>query len=321
MYLEDDSTWGFKRIYHGITYQELVLIISLMDVMDKKCPFYLATELKSAKGFDDVVLQREENKAVVHKFAQVKHSQNGTKKISVGSLLTKSGKFNLLKYFAAYLKIKSNGKFKSEIKDFIIATNIDFDFADSTQHAVRKLRMMLSGENEGKEVSVVKIDIQDEFLDIGNGARYRINDSGGSIAQYLKQNMGFIKREIGREVSDKEIEDFLNELVFVVNLPNEDQLRELFKGKLSSRLAERYGYIGGNEIFCNDLLKKISDWVKDIKGSFFSRKEGEKLFEEVELWASTLGKIEEEVKKVNEKADRIEEKVNRIGEEVADSVP
>ncbi len=34
MYLEDDSPWGVKRIYHGIAFQELLIVISLMHEMD-----------------------------------------------------------------------------------------------------------------------------------------------------------------------------------------------------------------------------------------------------------------------------------------------
>ncbi|WP_395460976.1 NB-ARC domain-containing protein [Wolbachia endosymbiont (group B) of Ablattaria laevigata] len=320
MYLEDDSPWGVKRIYHGIAFQELLIVISLMHEMDitslmskmgKECSFSIDTELESAQGFDDIVVWHEQNKDIVHKFIQVKHNQNGTKKISVSSLLTKSGKFSILKLFLAYLKIKNSAKFSDGIKHFLFATNMDLDSPYSIQHEVRNLRAMLSGENKGKELSFVRIDTKDEFLDIGDSARYRISDSGGSVAQYLKQNMDFIKREIGKEVSNKEIEDFLNELVFVVNLPHEAQLRKLLLGKLSSRLNKKFDYIGDNQIFCNNLLKKISDWVKDIKARPLSYKEGEELFREVELWASTLGKIEQGVKENNERIDKVIEQQHK----------
>ncbi|WP_353280976.1 ankyrin repeat domain-containing protein [Wolbachia endosymbiont (group B) of Tholera decimalis] len=309
--LEDHPVWGSKCSRHGIDYQELWLILFLMRVMDKKCPFRLVTELKSAAGFDDVVLQCKQNKTTIHRFVQVKHKQDGTEKISVGSLLTKSGEFNLLKYFIAYLKIKNNAKFSGGTKHFLFATNMDLDSPYSIQHEVRNLRAMLSGENKGKELSFVRIDTKDEFLDIGDSAKYRISDSDGSVAQYLKQNMDFIKREIGKEVSNKEIEDFLNELVFVVNLPHEAQLRKLLLGKLSSRLNKKFDYICDNQIFCNNLLKKISDWVKDIKARPFSHKEGEELFREVELWASTLGKIEQGVKENNERIDKVIEQQHK----------
>ncbi|GKS78121.1 hypothetical protein wHma_01280 [Wolbachia pipientis] len=311
MYLEDDSTWGVKRIYHGITFQELLIVISLMSKMGKECSFSIDTELESAQGFDDIVVRHEQNKGIVHEFTQVKHNQDGTEKISVSSLLTKSGKFSILKLFPAYLKIKNSEKFSDGIKHFFVATNMDFDSPYSIQHKVRNLRAMLSGENKGKKLSFVRIDRKDEFLDIGDSARYRISDSDGSAAQYLKQNMDFIKREIGKEVSNKEIEDFLNESVFVVNLPHEAQLRELLLGKLSSRLNKKFGYIGDNQIFCNNLLKKISDWVKDIKARPLSYKKGEELFREVELWASTLGKIEQGVKEKNERIDKVIEQQHK----------
>ncbi len=282
-------------------------ITSLMSKMGKEYSFSIDTELESAQGFDDIVVRHEQNKDIVHKFIQAKHNQDGTEKISVGSLLTKSGEFNLLKYFIAYLKIKNNAKFSGGTKHFLFATNMDLDSPYSIQHEVRNLRAMLSGENKGKELSFVRIDTKDEFLDIGDSAKYRISDSDGSVAQYLKQNMDFIKREIGKEVSNKEIEDFLNELVFVVNLPHEAQLRELLLGELSSRLNKKFGYIGDNQIFCNNLLKKISDWVKDIKARPFSHKEGEELFREIEQFPKTLSEIEREVKEGNKGIDEIVE--------------
>lgn len=225
----------------------------------------------------------------------------------MGSLLTKSSKFDLLKYFVAYLKIKSNGEFEGEVKDFIIATNADFDFTDSILHPVRKLRMMSSGKNKEKEISVIRVDTQDEFLDMGNGARYRINDSYGSIPQYLEQHVDFIKREVGREVSDEEIEGFLNELVFAVNQPNEDQLEELIKDEISNELARKFKYFGDNEFAYYAFFMMVLGWMKDREGRFLSPKEGREFFQKVELWASTVSEIRQGV-------ERIEGKVDEIGE-------
>ncbi|WP_261983855.1 ankyrin repeat domain-containing protein [Wolbachia pipientis] len=173
---------------------------------------------------------------IVHRFIQVKHRQGRHKKISIGDLLTpgKNGAFGLIKYLIAYLKIKSSGEFEGEIEDFVIITNDDFDSADSTSHPVRKLRMMPSGKNKGKEISVIRIDTQDEFLDVGDGVRYKFDDS---IISYLQENKNFIKREVGREVSDKEIEDFLNKLVFAVNLPSGTELSEIIKSELGKEFS------------------------------------------------------------------------------------
>ncbi|WP_374698541.1 NB-ARC domain-containing protein [Wolbachia endosymbiont (group B) of Limnophora tigrina] len=307
---ETYPTWGLKCFLPGGIYQLKWLMLFLKRGLDREYSFRLNTEVRSAEGFDDIVFQYEQNGTTVHRFIQIKHKQEGTEKISVGSLLTKSSQFNLLKYFVAYLKIKSNGKFKSEIKDFIIATNIDFDFADSTQHAVRKLRMMLSGENKGKEVSVVKIDIQDEFLDIGNGARYRINDSGGSIAQYLEQHMDFIKCEVGREVSNEKIKGFLNELAFVVNLPNDVELERLIKDEISSELARKFKYFDDNEFAYCAFFMMVLSWMKDREGRFLSPKEGREFFQKVELWASTVSEIRQGVERIEGKVDEIGEVLN-----------
>jgi hypothetical protein len=278
--------------------------------VDGEYSFRLATEMESAAGFDDIVFRYEQNGTTVHRFIQVKHKQDGTEKISVGSLLTKNSEFNLLKYFVAYLKIKSNGEFEGEVKDFIIATNIDFDSTDSILHPVRKLRMMLSGENKGKEISVIRIDTQDEFLDMGNGAIYRINDSYGSIPQYLEQHMDFIKREIGREVSNEETEGFSNELVFAVNQPNESQLEELMKDEISNELARKFKYFSDNEFAYYAFFMMVLGWMKDREGHFLSPKEGREFFQKVELWASTVSEIRQGVERIEGKVDEIGEVLN-----------
>ncbi|WP_264339257.1 MULTISPECIES: ankyrin repeat domain-containing protein [unclassified Wolbachia] len=217
-------------------YQARWLMLFPKHAVDREYSFRLFTEKKSAKDFDDIVLRYEQDGKIVHRFIQVKHRQGRHKKISIGDLLTpgKNGAFGLIKYLIAYLKIKSSGEFEGEIEDFVIITNDDFDSADSTSHPVRKLRMMPSGKNKGKEISVIRIDTQDEFLDVGDGVRYKFDDS---IISYLQENKNFIKREVGREVSDKEIEDFLNKLVFAVNLPSGTELSEIIKSELGKEFS------------------------------------------------------------------------------------
>ncbi|WP_264705551.1 ankyrin repeat domain-containing protein [Wolbachia endosymbiont (group A) of Gymnosoma rotundatum] len=217
-------------------YQARWLMLFPKHAVDREYSFRLFTEKKSAKDFDDIVLRYEQDGKIVHRFIQVKHRQSRHKKISIGDLLTpgKNGAFGLIKYLIAYLKIKSSGEFEGEIEDFVIITNDDFDSADSTSHPVRKLRMMPSGKNKGKEISVIRIDTQDEFLDVGDGVRYKFDNS---IISYLQENKDFVKREVGREVSDKEIEDFLNKLVFAVNLPSGTELSEIIKSELGKEFS------------------------------------------------------------------------------------
>jgi hypothetical protein len=130
-------------------YQARWLMLFPKHAVDREYSFRLFTEEKSARGFDDIVLCCEQDGRVAHRFIQIKHKKDRHKKISISNLLTrgKDGAFGLIKYLIAYLKIKSSEEFEGEIEDFVIVTNADFDFADLIPREVRKLRMMLSGEN------------------------------------------------------------------------------------------------------------------------------------------------------------------------------
>jgi len=99
---------------------------------------------------------------------QAKHIQDeNNRKIEVGDLLTqnKSGEFRLAKYSVSHLKIKNNQDFAdSNLKDFIICTNIDFELDQSTkQNTVKKLKVKTSGPNKGVEILVEVIDTSVSF--------------------------------------------------------------------------------------------------------------------------------------------------------------
>ncbi|MGL9775084.1 MAG: hypothetical protein ACR5K1_00375 [Wolbachia sp.] len=278
------SCSAVKRTFHGIMYQAIWLMLFPKRAVDREYSFRLFTEKESAKDFDDIVLRYEQGGKIIHRFIKTKHKKNKNKKIGIGKLLTrgKDDAFSLIKYLIAYLKIKSSGKFEGEIEDFVIVTNADFDSTDSTLCPVRKLRMMSNEKNEGKEISVIRVDIQDEFLDVGNGARYKFDSS---IISYLQENKDFIKREVGREVSDEKIEDFLNKLVFAVNLPNRAELSRIIKnelGKEFSNVDARYFY--------SRLLEEVLILMEKEKEDFLSYREAKALLEKIreeileEIW-------------------------------------
>ncbi|MDR2608965.1 MAG: hypothetical protein LBC06_00005 [Rickettsiales bacterium] len=158
------NTWGLKCSFHGGIYQLKWLMLFLKRAVDREYSFRLATEMESAAGFDDIVFRYKQDGTIVHRFVQVKHKQDGTEKISVGKLLTKdkNGEFRLAKYFVSYLKIKNNQDFAdSNLKDFIVCTNINFDL---DQNTVKKLKVKTSGPNEGIEILVDAIDTSDVFF-------------------------------------------------------------------------------------------------------------------------------------------------------------
>ncbi|GFR21361.1 ANK_REP_REGION domain-containing protein [Trichonephila clavata] len=186
----------------------------------------------------------------------------------------------LVKHFAAFLEIQGNEEFKDKIKDFFIVINVDFDYESLAS----------------KGITVEKIETQDEFLNIGDSAKYKLRDLRNNITQCLKQRMS----AGGREVSDEEIKGFLNELVFVVNSPNDAELEKLIRNEISDDLARRFKYFGDDDSVLNALSTMMSSWMKDKRGRFLTPEEGEKFFREVEKLPSTLGRIElvlEEIKK------------------------
>ncbi|WP_265037767.1 NB-ARC domain-containing protein [Wolbachia endosymbiont (group A) of Hylaeus communis] len=246
--------------------------------------------MSSAAGFDDIVFRYEQNGTTVCMLIQVKHKQDGSKKICVGDLLTKSGELNLVKHFAAFLEIQGNEEFKDKIKDFFIVINVDFDYESLAS----------------KGITVEKIETQDEFLNIGDSAKYKLRDLRNNIAQYLKQRMS----AEDREVSDEEIKGFLNELVFVVNLPSDVELEKLIRNEINDDLARRFKYFGDNDSVLNALSTMISNWMKDKRGRFLTPEEGKEFFQKVELWASTVSEIRQGVERIEGKVDEIGEVLN-----------
>ncbi|MCA4774660.1 hypothetical protein IHO40_00460 [Wolbachia endosymbiont of Mansonella ozzardi] len=158
----------------------------------------------------------------------------------------------MVKHFAAFLEIQGNEEFKNKIKDFFIVINADFYHEGLA----------------GKGVIVEKIETQGEFLNIGNSVKYKLRDLHNSIVQYLKQGIS----AKGSEVSDKEIRDFLNELVFVVNSPNSAELEKLIKNEISDNLARRFKYFGDNEFAYYAFFMMALGWIKDREGRFLSTK-------------------------------------------------
>lgn len=264
---------GAKNLIHGFICQLKWLMLFLKRAMDKEYSFRLATELRLAASFDDLVFQYEQNGKIIHRFMQIKHTRKRYKKISIDDLLThkKNDDFGLVKYLIAYFIIKGSGKFDNGIlEDFIIATNADFD-----------LKSLVD-----KKISVTKIKTKDDFLSIGNSARYKLKDLKGNIAQYLKQSMASMKDKLSKKISngkkisdeeiDKGIKDFLNKLVFAVNLPNEVELSEIIKNEL----GKEFNNIDRKNVYSR-FQEEALDWMKAEEGKFLSHEEINEFFEKI----------------------------------------
>lgn len=134
---------GIKRTLHGVIYQYKLTMFVAKRCRDKYYKFKMAAEMNAAESFDDIVLWYKvprirtdsDDKNVFNDteysiFLQSKHIQDEKNtKITENKLLTNSNDcFNLQQYFESYLKIKERQL--GQNMQFVIATNIGFDFND-----------------------------------------------------------------------------------------------------------------------------------------------------------------------------------------------
>jgi hypothetical protein len=150
---------------HGIEYQLKLLMLFLKRGFDNGYTFKLATEMDAAQKFDDIVFMYEINGRRIGRFLQAKHLRSEEERIKTNDLLTDADeKFSLQKYFHSYREIKKHNYFKDVIiKDFIICTNIDFDF-ESENSDLFKLK--------NGNLFFEAISENDDILNVG-GQRYK----------------------------------------------------------------------------------------------------------------------------------------------------
>ncbi|MDG7053665.1 MAG: ATP-binding protein, partial [Wolbachia endosymbiont of Alcedoecus sp.] len=124
---------------------------------------------------------------------------------------------------------------------------------------------------------------------IGNGTRYKFDSS---IISYLQENKDFIKHEIGREVSDEEIEDFLNKLVFAVNLPSGTELREIIKSEFCKEFSNT-----DVKHFCSRYQEEVLKLMEEKGERFLSYEQAKALLEEIreeilgEIWFGMMESV------------------------------
>ncbi|MFP3030068.1 MAG: hypothetical protein ACEY3M_02470, partial [Wolbachia sp.] len=92
----------------------------------------------------------------------------------------------------------------------------------------------------------------------------------------MRKNTGFIEDKVGRDVSDEEIREFLNKLVFAVNLPGETELSEIITDRLGKGLNN-----ADKKNFFSRCLVVIQNWINEKKGRFLSHEEAKALIEKI----------------------------------------
>nr|XP_012231843.1 PREDICTED: uncharacterized protein LOC105677659 [Linepithema humile] len=240
--LKEQYTAAYLKngVTRGITYQIKMLTWVAWKLMrkDDMNDWLLATEMRNARGFHDLVLKYKINNKdeatpqYMYRFVQIKLKMSKKTKISMTTLTSmqkNERQFSLLYLFKAYLGIitgKESIK-PEQIKDLIIFTNRGLG---------ESLRFLIPV----KEDEIIGFE--------GKGKQYRIDtnmvQTEPCIMMALRQNC---------RSDDRIILGFLKKVVFMVDQPPEPEMEELITKEMSK-------VFHSPQIFYNDLYKNITEW-------------------------------------------------------------
>ncbi|WP_265029750.1 ankyrin repeat domain-containing protein [Wolbachia endosymbiont (group A) of Philonthus cognatus] len=193
----------------GQLYEIQLLMLFLMKGPEKTNGFHLATNVKEAGDFDDVVFKYKDQEKSEVVFLQAKHRENPEKdgeKITLAKLFSESekGDFNLKKYFNSYRKIKQ--QFSEEKEDPIFGSKFeDSDFVIYTN------ALPNFGENDK---SIEKIAVgQGEILNLEESGHYyklrldgEVDKERIDILQYTSDCKKLARELVNSIFSDKELD-------------------------------------------------------------------------------------------------------------------
>lgn len=273
-YSKSDSVYAVR----GFIYQLKLLMMYVMISTKHNLKFRLATELVEAEKFDDLVFQceNEQRDRITHRFVQAKHRHDESKKITAKDLLSKKGDdFSLQKYFISFRKIKKSREFEGELKDFIICTNINFDF-----HGLKKAQI---GTNEmtDEDVFFPKVTVAE-----GKSAkRYQLvfND-GHALFETLRNTSDVHKlaEELFKLVKDKKNYNFQNtifqayqealvrENIFVLDTKKFNEKKGGNVVKFSEMFIENYYKLSKN---AQNLREALQAHLNKVEGLSLDRTE------------------------------------------------
>ncbi|XP_046613032.1 uncharacterized protein LOC124301698 [Neodiprion virginianus] len=181
----------------GFIYQLKVLMLFMTRGLRKDLKFRLATEMKAAGNFDDLVLELkcddDTDSKKSYRFLQAKHKQSNST-LTKAEALFEDKVFNLSTYFDSYCQIKSHPVFsQGDLIDFIIYTTVDLD--------VEKLK--------SQGIKLIPDEQRDDFLDFENtnygNRRYKFDSEGPSmIYKKLASEAYYLAQTLAAKVLDGE---------------------------------------------------------------------------------------------------------------------
>ncbi len=305
------SKEGLVHTLHGNIYQLKLLMLFLKRALKQKYSFRLGTEVETAAKFDDLVFHYKTGteSSWTYRFLQAKHKQDESRKINVHDLLTdRDDDFSLQKYFISYCKIKKDlkedikkqhkeftdakidAKTAAALQDFILCTNIDFDFDNSfNQPDLKKLL--------GSSLYLKPVPEDDDILDVStpskNPQRYRlVVDEQHELYEKLREtsNLYLLAKELADHVLNNKKLELRSDIFrkYHVALVNEKVIDRNTK-KLHNDFIE-------NKVSRVQKLREIffKDFKKRAKLDFELNKNPQ--LSDVQIFAKEIARLIEETK-------------------------
>lgn len=218
------KTQGSASI-NGNLYEIKMVALLFVRALNRAEDFYLASNMKAADKFDDIVFKLQNKTA----FIQLKYrTKANIKNIEIGkeSLLKEEGPYSLKKYFKSYCKIKQQWLHKEELKHCGTFENVSFILYTNC--------IMSKGEGN----------------DVVNSYWHNIFSSGGKCVSFTEDNSLMEHFE-----GSPDFREFLSQLLFFCGQADLDKLDELIKEELKI-------LCGTYEIY-KMFHDKVQEWWKE----------------------------------------------------------
>ncbi|XP_030763374.1 uncharacterized protein LOC115887953 [Sitophilus oryzae] len=262
------KTGTLKTSLHGDIFQLRLLMLYLHRALKlyKNRQFYIATEMKAAEVFDDVVLlYQDESNEWVWRFLQAKHTLD-----EENNIVTKTNIFNssktlhgmaLVKYLRSYCKIKRCETFEgARLDSFILCANHNFN-----EEAMKHLELDQTTvrdpilEFRGRKCKKYKLTIESkqELLDAYH-KRYDSNEIQPTI---------------------EDLDEFFDKFRFMLEYPNKDELHKLINKEIGEEVKLLNPYFATNS-FQEEVHRWFAEY-KDGSSSYLVKEEGDKFFKKI----------------------------------------
>jgi hypothetical protein len=283
-------------------------------------PFLLATEMDEAEKFDDLVFQREIGGQLVYQVLQAKHKQEESKRIKVNDLLDeKDGEFSLPKYFRSYRKMGQNPTFKDgSIKDFIICTNINFDFKQ-----LKKRKIEVKALEESDDILNVKSQEKPtacyQFI-------FDNLDEQGPLCKALRKtsDLHLLAKTLAEHLVNNRLLDLRDPFFKIYHLALTNEVIDIKNEKFYDHFINNdQGLLEPVKSFREELLNNLrEELLNSLKQSKKRKRDVKAIDVKAELsrslrLSSTFGKIDFKLENVPEFAKRIADILSENREEKA----